>query len=348
MNLVVIGLFFYSITSVERPTERNIIMAEVNVVGTTNLEVTPESEQIQVGNFSGDPQVGLDTASTDNYENISIPDELFGGEQSAQESNTEQAVTTESTEPAETTAETNESQQEEPSGDVNEEQTQTVSESPDEQSFVYETEDGSRYTESDIESWKKDADNRHSWNKSNTEKAQEIADQRRAVEPLVQLVSKLKESDDFIETMQEAIEDELGKEAGQLFTQSLQMDNKDLPNPWESELKEAQDKVAQMEAQQVLDQSMANLKSEYSLKDEQVQQVLDYAIEKHEKDGRLLTLEEAYKVMNFDKPKAEEVQPKAKPSVPVNVQKSVGVKSDKQNKLTSYDDIDVASFFNQS
>ena len=315
-------------------------MATMNVVGTTNLEVTPESEQIQVGNFSTDPQVGEDTSLNGDYDNLSIPDELFTGEQSTQESDTEQAVTTESKEPAEPT-ETNEPNQE--LADSEQEQTDTVSETPDESSVVYESEDGSRYTLSDIESWKKDAVNRHSWNKSNTEKAQEIADQRRAVEPLVQLVEKIKESEDFSDTLIEAIEDELGKDAGQLFRQTLQMDNKDLPNPWESELKEAQDKVAQMEAQNVLDQSMAELKSTYSLNDKQTQEVLDYAIERHEKDGRLLTLDEAYKVMNFDKPK-EEV--KAKPSVPVNVQKNVGVKSDKQEKITNYDDIDVASFFN--
>ena len=315
-------------------------MATMNVVGTTNLEVTPESEQIQVGNFSTDPQVGEDTSLNGDYDNLSIPDELFTGEQSTQESDTEQPVTTESKEPAEPT-ETNKPNQELAEGE--QEQTDTVSEPPDESSVVYESEDGSRYTQSDIESWKKDADNRHSWNKSNTEKAQEIADQRRAVEPLVQLVEKIKESEDFSETLVEAFEDELGKEAGQLFTQSLQMDNKDLPNPWESELQEAQDKVAQMEAQNVLDQSMAELKSTYSLNDKQTQEVLDYAIERHEKDGRLLTLDEAYKVMNFDKPKQEV---KAKPSVPVNVQKNVGVKSDKQDKITSYDDIDVASFFN--
>jgi hypothetical protein len=317
-------------------------MAEMNIVGTTNLEVTPESEQIQVGNFSTDPQVGEDTSLNGDYDNLSIPDELFTGEQSTQESDTEQAVTTESEEPAEPT-ETNEPNQE--LADSEQEQTDTVSETPDESSVVYESEDGSRYTLSDIESWKKDADNRHSWNKSNTEKAQEIADQRRAVEPLVQLVGKIKESEDFSDTLIEAIEDELGKDAGQLFRQTLQMDNKDLPNPWESELKEAQDKVAQMEAQNVLDQSMAELKSTYSLDDKQTQEVLDYAIERHEKDGRLLTLDEAYKVMNFDKPK-EEVKAKPKPSVPVNVQKNVGVKSDKQEKITNYDDIDVASFFN--
>ena len=179
-------------------------MAEMNIVGTTNLEVTPESEQIQVGNFSTDPQVGEDTSLNGDYDNLSIPDELFTGEQSTQESDTEQAVTTESKEPAEPT-ETNKPNQE--LADSEQEQTDTVSETPDESSVVYESEDGSRYTQSDIESWKKDADNRHSWNKSNTEKAQEIADQRRAVEPLVQLVEKIKESEDFSETLMEAIED---------------------------------------------------------------------------------------------------------------------------------------------
>ena len=302
-------------------------MAEMNVTGTTNLNITPESEEIQVGNYSSDQSVDVDTSVNGDYDNIPIPGELFGEEpveQSTQESNTEQAETTESEQTAETT-ETEESQEES---------------TP---SYVYETEDG-KYTLEDVESWKKDADNRHDWSKSNTEKAQEIADQRRAIEPFVQLAQKIKESEDFSETLMEAIEDELGEEAGQLFKQSLQADNKDLPNPWEAELKEAQDKVAQMEAQNVLDQSLAELQKQYSLKDDEVQSVLDFAIEKHEKDGRLLTLEEAYKVMNFDKP---EVPAKPKPSVPVNVQKSVGVKSDKQTKITNYDDIDVASFFKQ-
>ncbi len=317
-------------------------MSEINIVGTNNLNVQPESEKITVGNFSGDSMVGEMQPSTDDYDNISIPGELLG-EQSTQESNTEQAVTTESIEPAETT-ETNKPEQELSEGEQEQTDTDSDNEALDDD-VVFESEDGSRYTLSDIESWKQDADNRHDWSKSNTEKAQEVADQRRAVEPLVQLVEKIKESEDFSETLIEAIEDELGKEAGQLFKQSLQMDNKDLPNPWESELQVAQDKVAQMEAQQVLDQSMADLKSTYSLDNEQTQEVLDYAIERHEKDGRLLTLEEAYKVMNFDKPK-EEIKAKPKPSVPVNVKKSVGVKSDKQSKITSYDDIDVGSFFN--
>ena len=309
-------------------------MSEINVAGTTNLEVTPESEQIQVGNFSGDPTVGEIQPSTDDYDNIPIPGELLG-EQSEQESNTEQAVTTESEEPAKT--EPNKPQQE--LSDSEEEVTE-------EESVIYEMEDGSQYTVEDIESWKKDADNRHEWSKSNTEKAQEIADQRRAVEPLVQLVEQLNKSEEFRDTLQEAIEDELGEEAGQLFEQSLKMENKDLPNPFESELAEAKEKVEMMEAEKVLDQSMSDLQAQYSLKSEQVQEVLDYAINAHEETGRLLTLEEAYKVMSFDKPKVE-TPVKVKPSVPVNVQKKVGVKSDKQSKITNYEDIDVATFFNQ-
>ena len=75
-------------------------MAEINITGTNNLDVQPESEQIYVGNNPPAQMEGTEIPSTDNYDNISIPGELFG-EQSTQESDTEQAVTTESKAPAE-------------------------------------------------------------------------------------------------------------------------------------------------------------------------------------------------------------------------------------------------------
>ena len=312
-------------------------MAEINITGTTNLNVQPESEQISVGNFNGDPLVGEMAPSTDSYDNISIPGELLG-EQSQPGNDTEPAETTESTETAQQTESTNipdkESSADKP------EQTDAVSKS------IYEMADGSKVTEEEILTWKKDADNRHDWNKSNTEKAQEVADQRRAIEPFIQLVEKFKTSEDFAETLKEAVEDELGEEAGQLFEQSLKMDNKDLPNPYESELTEAKEQLEQIKSQQALDQSLTDLKSTYKINESKAQEVLDYAIKTHEETGRLLTLDEAYKVMNFDKAVAEPKTVKSKPSVPVNVQKTVGVKSDKQSKIKDYEDIDVASFFN--
>ena len=320
-------------------------MAEINIAGTTNLNVTPESENLTVGNISATPEA-TPFESTDSYDNISIPGELLGEqpqEQSTQEETTEQAETTESTETAETQSTTEEDQTEVET----EEQTDTVStESEDDSgdSFVYEDQDGSKFSTEDIELWRTDSVNRHEWQKSNTEKAQQLSDQRRAVEPLVQLVDKLKESEEFSETLKEAIEDELGKEAGQLYEQSLQMDNKDLPNPYESELTEAREKLEAMESERELERSMSELRSTYKLNDKQVQEVLDFAVSNFEKTDRVLTLEEAYKVMNFNKAPAPE--PKSKPSVPVNVKKNVGIKADTNKKASTYEDIDVVSFFN--
>lgn len=326
-------------------------MTKIHIAGTQNLDVQDPKDQIVVGNYQVDPnaQEGLDSESHEvlttesfaqDYDKVSIPDELFS-EQSDGDENTKLAETTQSTETAD----------EESTEDVEtkeqSEQAETVSSDPSDESFVYESEDGSKYSKSDIEGWKKDSDNRHDWNKSNTEKAQTVADQRRAIEPMVQLIAKLKESEEFSETIIEAVEDELGKDVGQLLKQSLEGDIDGIPNPLADELKEANDKLAQMEAQRALDASMAELKSTYELSDEDAQKVLDFAIEKHEKDGRLLTLDEAYKVMNFDQPKPKEEKPKKKPSIPVSVKKDVGVKSDVKNKPQSYDAVDISSFFNR-
>ena len=318
----------------------------MHVAGTTEVDYTPESEQITVGNFSTEQNQEL-TESVDNsdYGNISIPGELLGEqpqEQSVQGENTEQAETTESIETAE--AEPEEVSEENP------EQTEAVSEtesSEDEDDYVYELDDGSRYSIDDIESWRKDSMNRHEWSKSNTEKAQQLSDQRRAVEPLVQLVGKLKENTEFSSNVREAIVDEYGEEAGQLYDQSLNVKSQDLPNPYQDELHQSQEQVATLKAQIELDKYMYDLKSKFSLSDEEIDTVLDYAVNHSEQYGRLLSPEEAYKIMNFDKVQSKPVEAKPKPSVPVNVKKNVGMKGDAPKKVASYDDIDVASFFNQ-
>lgn len=318
----------------------------MHIAGTTEVDYTPESEQITVGNFSTEQNQEL-TESVDNsdYGNISIPGELLGEqpqEQSVQEENTEQAETTESIETAE--AEPEEVSEENP------EQTEAVSEtesSEDEDDYVYELDDGSRYSIDDIESWRKDSLNRHEWSKSNTEKAQQLSDQRRAVEPLVQLIGKLKENTEFSSNVREAIVDEYGEEAGQLYDQSLSMNSQDLPNPYQDELHQSQDQVATLKAQIELDKYMYDLRSKFSLSDEEIDTVLDYAVNHSEQYGRLLSPEEAYKIMNFDKVQSKPVEAKPKPSVPVNVKKNIGMKGDAPKKVASYDDIDVASFFNQ-
>ena len=91
-------VFFCNKHSVERPTEKENNMARMNIVGTTDVEYTPESEQITVGNFSTDTNAELtENVGNSDYGNISIPGELLGEEpqeQSTQEEITEQAETT--------------------------------------------------------------------------------------------------------------------------------------------------------------------------------------------------------------------------------------------------------------
>ena len=67
---------------------------------------------------------------------------------------------------------------------------------------VYELEmDGQKYTLDDITNWKKDADNKSEWSKSNTEKAQKIAG-------VGKFLNKFKEDSDFQEHMKMYFDDE--------------------------------------------------------------------------------------------------------------------------------------------
>ena len=68
--------------------------------------------------------------------------------------------------------------------------------------LVYELEmNGQTYTLDDIASWKKDADNKSEWSKSNTEKAQKIAG-------VGKFLNKFKEDSDFQEHMKMYFDDE--------------------------------------------------------------------------------------------------------------------------------------------
>ncbi|MAE86747.1 MAG: hypothetical protein CMB80_28690 [Flammeovirgaceae bacterium] len=311
-------------------------MSEMQIVGTNVLTVEEPSETIVTGNMSVDPDTQNDTnkdeySPGDGYEKIEIPDSaLFGEEQPDPDT---QAVTTESHEEATAISE-------------NEGETETVSDDSEEDILVYETDDGTQYTSSDIDNWRADSMNRHEWQKSNTEKAQEIADSKRSLEPFMKLMDKFKGSEEFADTVKEAIVDELGDDAGQLFEQSLKAEKMDLPeespNVQESnEVTELRQHNQQLEAELGLNAHLSVLMNKHQIDSEQVDKVLAFAVEHKQKTGVLLSPEDAYKVMNYDKQKA-----KPKPSVPVNVKKGVGVKADSQKKpFTSYEDIDINSFF---
>ena len=312
-------------------------MSELKVAGTNVINVEDPSDTVIVGNMAIDPETQASGSKVDEYspgdgyEKIEIPDSLVYGEQPDQE--TEQAVTTESQDKATTVSE-------------QKGETETVS---DDSEIVYKSEDGTEHTATDIETWKTDSVNRSEWQKSNTEKAQEISEARKSVEPFMKLMEKFRESDEFADTVKEAVIDELGDEAGQLFEQSLEMKDMDKSEEPETtvepeEVSELKAKNRQLENEMKLGNQLSELMNKHGLNDKEVDSVLSFAVGHQEKTGTLLSPEDAYKVMNFDKVKSGS---KNKPSVPVNVKKGVGVKSNSSKKsFTSYEDIDINGFFN--
>tara|TARA_R100000700_G_C3177329_1_gene152481 strand:- start:2633 stop:3502 length:870 start_codon:yes stop_codon:yes gene_type:complete len=124
--------------------------------------------------------------SKENYNNV----EITADELSALES----TGTTES--------QVQEPQVEEPSSEVNESvgEEQSDVQEFDPEDYVIEI-DGKDYDLSDIMEWQKDSQNKSDWNKSNTEKAQEIA-------RLGKLANKLKEDDSFRDHLKDYFDDD--------------------------------------------------------------------------------------------------------------------------------------------
>ena len=141
--------------------------------------------------------------------------------------------------------------------------------------LVYELEmNGQTYTLDDIASWKKDADNKSEWSKSNTEKAQQIAG-------VGKFLNKFKEDSALQEHMKMYFDDD--KEFN-----SFGLLNADVPEV-ESEqveanpLEERLDKLEQTQQNRIVDERAENLDVELSELEKQYpnilgseQQVLDF------------------------------------------------------------------------
>ena len=170
---------------------------------------------------------------------------------------------------------------------------------------VYELEmDGQKYTLDDITSWKKDADNKSEWSKSNTEKAQKIAG-------VGKFLNKFKEDSDFQEHMKMYFDDE--KEFN-----SFGLINADVPeveeeqvevNPFEERL----NTLETAEHNRVIDQRTENLDIELSDlekqypnilgTEEQVLEFLDFSERNsaryRDSEGNV-SLEDVFKEYSFD------------------------------------------------
>lgn len=199
------------------------------------------------------------------------------------------------------------------------------------------------YTEAELSDAVEALRNKKEWSKSNTEKAQGVADQRKAVEPILQFAEKVRSKPEFAELLKEAVEEEFGDDGINLFDSMMSTDKDSLVNPFKDELDQVTAELNEVKAKASLDQAKVDLKNQFKLKKAEVEEVVDFAVKILEDTGRLITLEESYKVMNYDKPKQEI---KAKPKPPKTAKKDRGAKQINANSkaVKTYEDISVDGF----
>ena len=211
--------------------------------------------------------------------------------------------------------------------------------------FIYTAEDGNEYTQEDVGQWFKDSINKADWNKSNTEKAQEVAEMRKKVEPLVQFIDKIKGNTEGLDTIKQYLTDEYGNETTSVFDALL---SGEIEDPRENKISELQSELDSIKGQAVLQDSINMVKSKYNADEESVQRAVDYAVSKMEDDGQFISVEDAFKLLKYDEMNRQEKVSaiKRKPVPPSVVNKTQGAKeiSSKKSGTDAYEDIDLDKY----
>lgn len=211
--------------------------------------------------------------------------------------------------------------------------------------FIYQAEDGNEYTQDDIDSWFKDSVNKHEWNKSNTERAQEVAEMRKKVEPLVQFIDKIKGNTEGLDTIKQYLNDEYGQDVTSVFDAVL---SGEIDDPRENTIYELQNELDSIKGQSILQDNINMVRSKYNADEESVQRAVDYAVSKMEDEGQFISVEDAFKLLKYDELNRQEKVSaiKRKPVPPSVVNKTQGAKeiSSKKSGTDAYEDIDLDKY----
>lgn len=188
------------------------------------------------------------------------------------------------------------------------------------------------YSEDEIKKFIEDSENNTSWQTTNTQKAQELSEMRKAIEPITQLMNKLKDKSEFSEDIREALKEEFGDDSIPLIDAALSFDTDKFAHPFKTELDEANEKIAAYEAEGALRDEMEALAETKKLKKSEVEAVKDFAVKTFTETGEVMSLATAYKAMNFDQVK-EKADSKALPKIPDVSDKQKGAKDIKKDVI---------------
>lgn len=177
--------------------------------------------------------------------------------------------------------------------------------------------------------------------KDYTQKTQELAEKRKAVEGFLSILSVVKDGDPEVK---EALKDywvEKGNKAED-YDAALNADPGINPykEEYEGKLLEAQTELSQLKTEMEVAEEIDEIKSKFKVTNKELDEIFDFATRHEEKTGKLLSIEEAYKLMNFDKIR-EESKRLAPPKTPKNLGRGARETKSKPKQPKSFEDIEV-------
>lgn len=208
--------------------------------------------------------------------------------------------------------------------------------------------DGKSYSYDDLRAALEDSRNRHDWQKSNTQKAQELSNQRKALDAESNKWKSLTDDSELTDTLKDYLGDEhdLFKETtvepSDVATQDTRTDSTE--DDTVNRIQELEQKLEMQEAQKAVEQDIGNLimnHPELNGQEEALQQVLQTSIDKG-----LTNLEDAYVITNhqaavdsaFAKAKQTLEEAEAKKAIPEASTKHGGSRSAPNTKPANYDE----------
>lgn len=169
-------------------------------------------------------------------------------------------------------------------------------------------------SEEEVKEALKSHKNKNEWDKSNAEKARELAVARTGLKAMTTFIEKLRSSGERLPYIKEAFMEEFGDEFETTFEEALKADLSNIKDPRDDELAALKAEKAAIENEKEIKAEKKELAEKFKLNDEQTDEVYAFAVKKFEETGQALSLEEAYKLMDYDKAleRAAEAEKKAK------------------------------------
>lgn len=170
-----------------------------------------------------------------------------------------------------------------------------------------------------------------------TKKTQEVAEQRKSIEPFLDFIEKIKDKSELVSDLKDLIGEEIDEDTANLIDKVIEADTG--INPYKTELDDSITRLEEIESTLSLDNEKTQLMKDFSLKEDEADAVIAFAIKKFEEDGIALPLSAAHKQMDYDNMK-KKVSQKAKPEVPKFSDKTTGAKKiTTPEKIGSFEDI---------